>query len=820
MIRVAVLCLLGGAAAVAQSAAETHSNDVWKKAGASNSLRQAFERTLYSIQDSGHGALLCLNRAQQLTVEFDSASAHLIHADLSHPDGSIGVRLTGYGYGERLEKPAPAAPVAAGNRVEYRRGDVTEWYTNTPQGLEQGFTLARRPASGRSEPLAIALGITGDLAPEQKDGAVLLRSGKGVVMRYAGLAARDSRGHTLPSRMEVAGHEIRLVVKDDQARYPLTIDPTWTQQAELTAADGLSNDNFGTSVAVSGSAAVIGSPYHKVGGHTFQGAAYVFVQRGTSWTQTAELTSADGANADNFGNSVSVSGPIAVIGAPGHNSSQGAAYVFVKSGTTWSQQAELTSADGAANDNFGAAVSVDGGTALIGAYEKGSKLGAAYVFVQSGTTWTQQAELTASDGATGESFGNSVSLSGGIAAVGAYTHKVSGNAGQGAAYIFVQSGTAWTQQQELTASDGAASDQFGHSVSLDGATALIGAYRHTVASNSHQGAAYVFVQSGTTWTQQQELTAADGAASDLFGWSVAVLGSTAVVGADARNSNTGAAYIFTQSGTTWTQQQELTALDGAAGDYFGWSVGVVQGTAISSAYYHTVSSDTYEGAAYTFTFPASLSLTARQSLIFQAGPGVIILDVDNAGSATAAAATVSDTIDPAFTIDNLTPGCTVSGQTVTCTVPASTPVGSFPYPFGIFMTASPTAAASIANTITLTDSVDTITTPTYAETIAVGPEAPLVDASLSQLVLSGTTDQGPCADGNMKLTATDQLQNTSGSTLTNPYAVISTLSEGNTLLTQAASSMSVAAGADVTFTFHIQLASCDTFQLFFDVRSN
>ena len=199
---------------------------------------------------------------------------------------------------------------------------------------------------------------------------------------------------------------------------------------------------------------------------------------------------------------------------------------------------------------------------------------------------------------------------------------------------------------------------------------------------------------------------------------------------------------------------------------------------------------------------------------------MIVLDVDNTGSAIAATATVSDTIDPAFTIDNVTPGCTVSGQTVTCTIAAGTPVGSYPYPFAIFMTASPTAAASIANTITLTDSIDTITTPTYDETISVSPEAPLVDSSLSQLVLSGSTDKGPCAMGNSKLTATDQVQNIGTSTLTNPYAVIATLSGGNTLLTQAVSSTSVAAGDTVTFTFHIQLASCNTFQLYFDVHSN
>ncbi len=184
----------------------------------------------------------------------------------------------------------------------------------------------------------------------------------------------------------------------------------------------------------------------------------------------------------------------------------------------WTQQPELTASDGAMLDEFGWSVAVSGGTAIVGAYGhtvgSNADQGAAYVFVQSGTTWTQQAELTASDGAAGDSFGYSVAVSGGTAVVGAPTHLIGDNVDQGAAYVFVQSGTTWTQQQELTASDGAGGDEFGSSVAVSGGTAVVGAYAHTVGSNADQGAAYVFVQSGTTWTQQQELTASDGAADD------------------------------------------------------------------------------------------------------------------------------------------------------------------------------------------------------------------------------------------------------------------------------------------------------------------
>jgi uncharacterized repeat protein (TIGR01451 family) len=281
------------------------------------------------------------------------------------------------------------------------------------------------------------------------------------------------------------------------------------------------------------------------------------------------------------------------------------------------------------------------------------------------------------------------------------------------------------------------------------------------------------------------------------------------------NGNQGAAYAFAQSGTSWSQQSELTAFDGAANDLFGASVAVSGGTALIGSF----GSNSFQGAAYAFVSSASLSLIATHSSpIFQAGPGTITLTVSNTGGPTAAAATVSDTIDAAFTINSASSGCIVSGQVVTCTLASGSSDPSTA--FSVYVTASATAPPSISNTATLTDSVDTIASGSSGDTIPVGTLAPLVDSSLTQLVLSGSTDNGTCAAGNRTLTATDLLQNTGGSTLTNPYAVNVTLSQGNTLLSQSTDSAIVAPGATVTFTFHIQLASCSTFQLSFDVRSN
>src|SRR5579884_706866 len=233
-----------------------------------------------------------------------------------------------------------------------------------------------------------------------------------------------------------------------------------------------------------------------------------------------------------------------------------------------SQQAELTSDLGY---GFGYSVAISGSTAVIGAPYKLSGIGAAYVFVHSGSGWSEQAELTASDGAAGDEFGASVAISGFTAVIGSPIH----NSGTGAAYVFVRSGSSWSQQAELTASDGAVGDHFGGSVAFSASRAVIGAAQH----NSAKGAAYLFVRSGSSWSQRRELTASNGVAGDDFGTSVAAYGTTAVIGAPGTNSRAGAAYVFSGS----SPPAELTASDAAAGDAFGSSVAVYGSTTVIGA---------------------------------------------------------------------------------------------------------------------------------------------------------------------------------------------------------------------------------------------
>jgi hypothetical protein len=378
---------------------------------------------------------------------------------------------------------------------------------------------------------------------------------------------------------------------------PLTSMTGWIGKQKLLALDRLLG--VGWSVSLNGDTALIGA----YGENSRKGSAYVFARTGTTWIQQAKLLTSDGTAENYFGWSVSLSGDTALIGAllGGHNG-VGSVYVFARTGTTWTQQAKLLASDGSADEQFGYSVSLSGDTALIGTpydVDNGVDSGSAYVFTRTGTSWTQQAKLLAPDGAEYDFFGGSVSLSGDTALIGAMNDDDNGNY-SGSAYVFTRTGTTWTQQQKLLASrrDG---DQFGVSVSLSGDTALIGASWND--DNGYSGSMYVFTRTGTTWTQQQKLFASDGAAGDQFGVSVSLSGDTALIGAyldDDNGAGSGSAYVFTRTGTTWTQQQKLLASDGAAGDCFGWSVSLAGDTTFIGAPLDFVERF-FLGSAYVFT---------------------------------------------------------------------------------------------------------------------------------------------------------------------------------------------------------------------------
>ncbi len=339
-----------------------------------------------------------------------------------------------------------------------------------------------------------------------------------------------------------------------------------------------------SSLAVSGDTMVVGS-WREQGSATgvngtpdqtlFEaGAAFVFVRDGSNWVQQAYLKASNTESGDAFGTAVAISGDTIVIGAPGEDSNaiiingnqsnnsagnSGAAYVFVRSGTNWSQQAYLKASNTDAGDGFGISVAISGDTIVVGAFGEASNAG----------------------GVNGNQADNSV-------------------ASAGAAYVFVRSGSAWSQQAYLKASTPKFDNRFGWAVGIATNTIVVGANRESssatgingdAADNSayQAGAAYVFVRSGSTWSQQAYLKGSNTESGDQFGTSVAMAGNTIVVGAPEESSNAtgvdgdqnnnssfaaGAAYVFVRNGVTWSQQAYLKASNTKSSDRFGTAVAV------------------------------------------------------------------------------------------------------------------------------------------------------------------------------------------------------------------------------------------------------
>ncbi len=546
-------------------------------------------------------ALQMENRAQALAARFAKRGLE-VSADRQH----WRLTLRGYGYGERLEATPAAAPQSEANRVEYRRGPVTEWYLTGPLGLEQGFTLARPPRAERGvsdEPLTLALAIDGDLQPSlsspQEGGGdggrprtlTLLDADGRPLLRYTGLTAYDAGGHELPAWLELAKGELRVRVEDAGARYPVTVDPL-IQQAQLAIGSlnfttGISAspspDNLGTSVAVSGDGKTIavGRPGFVTGfldfgndqRKKFAVDVYQFVQFGARWTwnRTGFLRPSDGDArgttlnilAGGFGNAVAVNcdGSVIAVGASSTSLSRdvpsvtpGAVYVFVRPATGWRHIPEFE--------------------------------------------FFQTAKLTPFNALTSPRMGNSVAISdnGNTIVAGARFADVGSNDRQGALYIYTKPPTGWaddsTETARLTASDGAAEAHLGESVGIsrDGNTIAGGAPPCPEGFSCgtgvpRPGAVYVFTKPSGGWesgTQTAKLTASDGTNADRMGVSVAISGNTIVAGALPVSPSVqlpGAAYVFVRPAGGWldaTETAKLTASDGTARDAFGFSVGITE----------------------------------------------------------------------------------------------------------------------------------------------------------------------------------------------------------------------------------------------------
>jgi len=516
----------------------------------------------YHISES-EGVFKAYTPSHGTSVKFGQKAVTISQKDV----GNITMSMSG---SERVE------PIKSSNsKIEYHRGNVTEWYINSPLGLEQGFTLKSRTNEIKDNKIKLNIDLETSEAIEitqSQDGKSLefVNTENDTVLRYGKLYAFDAKGTELSSRMKLTDNGIILEVNDAGALYPVVIDPLFETQ-KITADDPGNKDHFGRSVHIDGEYAVVGSPYDNIDnivcpveaeicpdsvyGNRDQGSAYVFKRMGPSdWQQVAKLTADDGSSYDYFGFDVGISGNLIIVGSPYDNISpcdtepllceanhfgnkdQGSAYIFsMNNQGEWIQILKLLASDGAKYDNFGMSVHIDGTTAVVGSPNDNVEI-------------VCNKDVVCSDDPS-------------------YSNR-----DQGSAYIYTEENQmtftadavlppVLFETQKITADDGEKYDRFGYAVSIFGQTIVVGAPDDNVEivcpdglvceegaygpSYRDQGSAYVFDQPildvvnadgyFLPWIQIQKLVADDGFKYDHFGTSVDIFQQTIVIGSPDDN---------------------------------------------------------------------------------------------------------------------------------------------------------------------------------------------------------------------------------------------------------------------------------------------
>ncbi len=605
----------------------------------------------FSSQSSGFQAE---NLNQGLSADFTTEGANLRSGS-----NRWGMSLRAYGYGHSLRNVNPIAPTAAGNRLQYVHGNISEWFVNGPLGLEQGFTLAKAPANSNDQPLTLILSLSGDLtAVADPDARSLSLTKNGAaVLRYTGLSATDAAGRNLPAWLEVAQNELRLRVDDSHAQYPLTIDP-YTQGAELTSAiscvvggicdAGNASAALGASVAISadGSTVVVGAPGTRYNNMLNSGAAYVFVkalpQLGgwhpfTGLYFSAKLEPSDPEAYGYFGTSVAISsdGKTIAVGNPNWNFGGlvGAVYAYARPASGWSipntsvmtQTAKLTASDAGSTTvenrlGYSVAVSADGSIIAAGAPLGGTQLleGGVYVYLRPAAGWTnatQNAELTASDTSVQILLGVSISLSNDGSTIVAGANCASALScvipdTKGRAYVFAKPVNGWANGQETARlfSDNAAADTyFGSSVAISGDG-------KTIAVSTESGVADIYLKPVTGWAkvtavESAHLTVGTGAVATALSSD----GGTLAVGP----------MVFARPDNGWADEapyQVIAGSDSISGDLFGTAVSMSGdgSTIVVGASEATFATNVGEGKAYVFTgsIPRPAATVSPTSLSF------------------------------------------------------------------------------------------------------------------------------------------------------------------------------------------------------------
>ncbi len=376
------------------------------------------------------------------------------------------------------------------------------------------------------------------------------------------------------------------------------------QEVEIVVgSEGFTSDDFGRSVDIDGDYAIVGTSDHDEGLES--GAVYFYKRTGGVWSEQQKAKGSDIGAASRFGSAVAISGNTAVVGAKSHNIGRGAAYVFVRMGDTWVEQAKLVAPNEMNGDEFGRSVDIDGDTIIVGAW-LGDVTGAvnggtASIFVRNGVTWTHQQTVTASDIMAFQGFGITVGVSGDTAIAGNPEDNASGN-DSGAVYVFQRNGGVWNQVQKIKAPDASAADYFGEAAAISNDRLVVGSARDDQACpgdvHCNSGSAYVYVRVGGVWQFEQLLTASDATPVAFFGYAVAIADDVVTVGAPFAPGTIGAAYVFARRGGTWVEQERMGATPNPTMvSQFGFFVGTDGESAIVGAPYM---STLHTGEAYIY----------------------------------------------------------------------------------------------------------------------------------------------------------------------------------------------------------------------------
>ncbi len=408
---------------------------------------------------------------------------------------------------------------------------------------------------------------------------------------------------------------------------------------------------FGSAVDTDGTTLVVGAPGFPGAAGNGSGAVFIYIRSASGWTQQQQIEASDAAAFDGFGTSVAVDGDRLIVGSPFDDTlagvDAGSAYVFERTGSTWTQEQKLEDITPNAGNEFGTAVDISGTTAAVGAPGDRSGTfdsGTVSVFTRSGTTWSLQATLVATDNATGDAFGSAVVLEGDTALVGA-PDKAGGPfvLGAGAAYVFTRSASLWSQDQKLLPGNVGTDSHFGISIDLSGDQLIVGADMDDNNVGQNVGGAFVYEGGGATpWVLDVELTPGDGANGDGFGADVAIRDDVAVVGSvndiTVRGSETGSTYVFERRQSSWRQAQKILATDGGGSDQFGYRIALEGNDLFVGAFRFDFVTEFDAGAVYFLAAaqaPTSFALSTGVSGGEQPGPAPGFADFTSVGRAGA-----------------------------------------------------------------------------------------------------------------------------------------------------------------------------------------